>query len=91
VRAVRFAAIEAYVAGGGDVATAGSSFGRVLAEVESLGACDDDLPSTHQNLGRLRAATGDRAGAIAAFETLQRLDPSNETAARALSVLRAAP
>jgi predicted CXXCH cytochrome family protein len=91
VRAVRFAAIEAYVAGGGDVAAAGPAFAQVLAEVEALAACDDDLPSTHQNLGRLRAATGDRAGAIAAFEALQRLDPSNETAARALTVLRGGP
>ncbi len=89
VRAVRFAAIEAYVIAGGNVSDAAPAFGAVLAEVEALATCDDDLPSTHQNLGRLRAATGDRPRAIAAFETLQKLDPSNPAAARALTVLRA--
>lgn len=87
VRAVRLAALTAYVDAGGDAARAGPGFARVLLEVEQLGACEDDLPGTHQNLGRLRAATGDRAGAISAFEVLLRLDPDNATARRALDVL----
>lgn len=91
VRAVRFAAIEAFVVAGGDVAGAREAYTRVLAEVEALGACEDDLPSTHQNLGRLRAAAGDRAGALAAFQTLLRLDPESEAARRALDALTTAP
>lgn len=87
VRSVRFAAVEAYVAAGGNVGVAGPAFHGVLAEVERVGACDDDLPGTHQDLGRLRAATGDRAGAVAAFQTLLKLDPGNEVGTRALKLL----
>lgn len=86
-RAVRFAAIEAYVSARGDAAQA-PAFGVVLAEYEALGACDDDVPSVWQGLGRLRAANGDRPGAIHAYEQLQRLEPENPDAARALAHLR---
>ena len=88
VRAVRFAAIEAFVTAGGDAARVRSAFDAVLAEVERLGACDDDVPSTHLSLGRLRAAVGDRDGSIAAFEAALRLSPGDATATRALQALR---
>lgn len=87
-RAVRLAALRGYVEAGGNAAAA-PELPRVLAEAEAIGACQDDLPSTWQNLGRLRAAVGDREGAIGAFETLLRLDPGNPTALRALEALGA--
>lgn len=91
VRAVRLAALEAFVTAGGDARSAGAAFARALGEAEAIGACHDDLPSTWQNLGRLRAAAGDRAGAVAAFRALQRRAPGDAAAARALRALGEAP
>lgn len=90
-RTVRLAALQGWVEAGADVRGAGPAFRAVLAEFESLAACQDDLPSTWQNLGRPRAAVGDREGAIAAFQTQLRLSPGDPVARRALEALGAKP
>jgi lipoprotein NlpI len=48
-----------------------------------------DLALVHENLGRALRAAGDRAGAVVAFESALRLDPSLPTAREALAALRA--
>ncbi len=91
VRAVRFAAVEAFVTAGGDVSLVKQDYDAVVAEYAQLAACDGDVPGNHLALGRLHAAAGRRGEAVTAFRALLQVEPGSAIGSRALKLLGEPP